>query len=74
MSDIFSKIGKGIEIIVIGILIMLGLAILLIVSFFMHDYSQYAHGDIDKIKQLEYNQGHSLETILNHYNTYNKKM
>lgn len=33
-----------------------------------------SEGDIDKIKQLEYNQGHSLETILNHYNNYNKKM
>ena len=33
-----------------------------------------SEGDIDKIKQLEHNQGHSLETILNHYNTYNKKI
>jgi len=32
-----------------------------------------SEADIDKIKQLEHNQGHSLETILNHYNTYNKK-
>ena len=33
-----------------------------------------SEGDIDKLKQLEYNQGHSLETMLNHYNTYNKNI
>jgi hypothetical protein len=27
-------------------------------------------GDTEKIKMLEYNQGHSLETILIYYNTY----
>ena len=29
-------------------------------------------GDPEKIKMLEYNQGHSLITILKSYNTYNK--
>ena len=29
-------------------------------------------GDADKIKELEHNQGHSLNTILKNYNTYNK--
>lgn len=31
-----------------------------------------AEGDFDKIKQLEHNQGHSLNTILEFYNVYNK--
>ena len=29
-------------------------------------------GDTEKIKMLEYNQGHTLNTILKNYNTYNK--
>jgi len=29
-------------------------------------------GNSDKIKELENNQGHSLNTILKNYNTYNK--
>jgi len=29
-------------------------------------------GDPEKIKMLEYNQGHTLNTILKSYNTYNK--
>jgi integrase len=32
-----------------------------------------ALGDVEQIKRLEYIQGHSLETILNHYNQYSKE-
>jgi len=35
-------------------------------SLVMHE------GDTEKIKMLEYNQGHTLNTILKNYNTYNK--
>ena len=31
-----------------------------------------SEGDPEKIKMLEYNQGHTLNTILKNYNTYNK--
>ena len=31
-----------------------------------------AEGDIEKIKTLEHNQGHSLQVILNNYNVYTK--
>ena len=48
-----------------------------------NDYTQYclrkavssayiAEGDIEKIKTLEHNQGHSLQIILNNYNVYTK--
>ena len=31
-----------------------------------------AQNDIEKIKTLEHNQGHDLQTILNNYNIYSK--
>ena len=32
-----------------------------------------AEGDVEKIKKLEHNQGHSLNVILEHYNVYSKE-
>ena len=31
-----------------------------------------AEGDVNKIKQLEHNQGHSIQVVLDYYNVYNK--
>jgi integrase len=50
---------------------------------YFNDYTPYclrkaissayiAEGDIEKIKTLEHNQGHSLQVILNNYNVYSK--
>jgi hypothetical protein len=50
---------------------------------YFNDYTPYclrkaissayiAEGDIEKIKTLEHNQGHSLQVILNNYNVYTK--
>jgi len=50
---------------------------------YFNDYTPYdlrkavssayiAEGDIEKIKKLEHNQGHSLQIILDNYNVYSK--
>jgi hypothetical protein len=31
-----------------------------------------AKGDVEQIKKLEHNQGHSIQVVLDYYNVYNK--